>query len=202
MKNKTKSTAPIRSQFHVLRQICHLIPVPLAPKLARETGVEPLCRTFSAWSHCVAMLFAQFTHALGLNDGCDSLRLHSGPLSSLRAATPPSRNNLSHASRHRPALLAETLFWSVLGHWQSLAPGFARGRSRLMCSGSRARAMISAAGWRSGGSKSRRAKSCAMIWCGPRAASAAENTRRCCGPSSPWWRSTGRSARWFSSPTT
>jgi len=132
MKNKTKSTAPIRSQFHVLRQICHLIPVPLAPKLARETGVEPLCRTFSAWSHCVAMLFAQFTHALGLNDGCDSLRLHSGPLSSLRAATPPSRNNLSHASRHRPALLAETLFWSVLGHWQSLAPGFARGRSRLM----------------------------------------------------------------------
>jgi hypothetical protein len=27
------------------------------------------------------MLFAQLTHAIGLNDVCDALRLHSGPLS-------------------------------------------------------------------------------------------------------------------------
>jgi hypothetical protein len=25
------------------------------------------------------MLFAQLTHAIGLNDVCDALRLHSGP---------------------------------------------------------------------------------------------------------------------------
>jgi len=131
VKNKTKSTAPIRRQFSVLRQICNLIPVHLVPKLARETGVEPLCRTFSAWSHCVAMLFAQFTRAIGLNDVCDSLRLHSGPLSAIRGATPPSRNNLSHADKRRPAALAERLFWSVLDHLRLWCPGFARGRSRL-----------------------------------------------------------------------
>jgi hypothetical protein len=111
-----------------LRQICNLIPPHLVPKLARETGVEALCRTFSAWSHTVTLLFAQLTGALGLNDVCDSLGLHSGPLSAVRGATPPSRNNLSHANQRRPAELGERLFWSVLAHLQSLVPGFATGR--------------------------------------------------------------------------
>ena len=72
--------------------------------------MEKLCRSFSAWSHTVALLFAQLTGALGLNDVCDSLRLHSGPLSAVRGATPPSRNNLSHANKRRPADLGEQLF--------------------------------------------------------------------------------------------
>jgi len=74
------------------------------------------------------MLFAQLTHAIGLNDVCDALRLHSGPLSALRGATPPSRNNLSHANKQRDAALAERLFWAVLDHLQKLSPGFAAGR--------------------------------------------------------------------------
>ena len=74
------------------------------------------------------MLFAQLTHAIGLNDVCDALRLHSGPLSALRGATPPSRNNLSHANKQRDAALAERLFWAVLEHLQKLSPGFATGR--------------------------------------------------------------------------
>jgi len=76
----------------------------------------------------VCMLFAQLTHAIGLNDVCDALRLHSGPLSALRGASAPSRNNLSHANKHRDAALAERLFWSVLEHLQKLSPGFAVGR--------------------------------------------------------------------------
>jgi len=32
------------------------------------------------------MLFVQLTHAIGLNDVCDALRLHSGPLSALRGS--------------------------------------------------------------------------------------------------------------------
>ena len=74
------------------------------------------------------MLYAQLTHAIGLNDVCDALRLHSGPLSAIRGATPPSRNGLSHAGKQRKAVLAEKLFWAVLGHLQSLSPGFAQGR--------------------------------------------------------------------------
>ena len=89
-------------------------------------------RTFSAWSHIVTLLFAQLTDALGLNDVCDSLRLHSGPLSAVRGATPPSRNNLSHANQQRPAALAERLFWSSLAHLQTLAPGFGTGGRRRL----------------------------------------------------------------------
>lgn len=98
----------------VLRQLCNLIPNHMVPKLAREYGVEPFCRTFSAWSHMVAMLYAQLTHCIGLNDVCDSLGLRGGPLSAIRGATPPARNTLSHAGKVRPALLAEKLFWAML----------------------------------------------------------------------------------------
>jgi hypothetical protein len=123
-----KSTAPSRSQFAVLRQLCNLIPPHLIPKLARETGVDKKARTFTPWSHLVSLLYAQLTHAIGLNDVCDALRLHCGILVSLRAATPPSRNNLSHANKERDASLAEKSFWAVLAHLQSLQPGFARGQ--------------------------------------------------------------------------
>lgn len=76
----------------------------------------------------MCLLYAQLTHALSLNDVCDALNLHSGPLSALRGATPPSRNNLSHASKHRDAAMADQLFWQVLEHLQSLRPDFARGK--------------------------------------------------------------------------
>jgi len=122
-----KPTIPSRSQFVVLRQICNFIPCHLVPKLARETGVEKKARTFSPWSHLVSLIYAQLTHAIGLNDICDGLRLHNGLLVTLRGATPPSRNNLSHANKKRDASLAERIFWSVLGHLQTLQPGFARG---------------------------------------------------------------------------
>jgi len=122
-----KNKKPSRSQFAVFRQICNLIPSYLVPKLANETGVDKKARTFSPWSHLVSMIYAQLTHAIGLNDVCDSLQLHSGQLVTLRAATPPSRNNLSHANKERDAILAEKVFWSVLGHLQTIQPGFAKG---------------------------------------------------------------------------
>jgi hypothetical protein len=123
-----KTTIPSRSQFAVLRQMCNLIPSYLVPKLARETGVDKKARTFSPWSHLVSLIYAQLTHAIGLNDVCDALRLHRGLLGTLRAASPPSRNNLSHANKERDASLAEKVFWSVLGHLQILQPGFGRGQ--------------------------------------------------------------------------
>lgn len=125
---KTKTPAPTPHQYRVLRQIGNYIPAFLVPKLAHQTKVDEKARTFSPWSHVVALLFAQLTHAIGLNDVCDALRLHSGPLSSLRGATPPSRNNLSHANKHRDASLAEQLFWSVLDHLKALHPRFAGSR--------------------------------------------------------------------------
>jgi len=125
---KTTNPTPTVSKLSVLRQLCNLIPTHLVPQLARETGVDVKARTFSPWSHVVSLVFAQISHAIGLNDVCDALSLHSGPLSALRGATAPSRNNLSYANRHRDASLAEKLFWKMLEHLQNLSPTFARGK--------------------------------------------------------------------------
>ena len=85
----------------MLRQLVELIPAYLVPKLARKFGVDKRARTFSAFSHVVALLYAQLSHALSLNDICDGLRLMATPLRRLRGATPPSRNALSHENKVR-----------------------------------------------------------------------------------------------------
>ena len=129
MKRK-KTIKPTRSRFNILRQICKYIPEHLVSKIARETGAVDQARTFSPWSHTVSLLTAQLTHCIGLNDLYDSLQLHSGPLSTLRGATAPTRNGLSHANRKRPADMAQKLFWSVLEHLKTQSPGFAAGKAR------------------------------------------------------------------------
>jgi hypothetical protein len=96
----------------------------LVPRLAREIGVEEDARAFKPWSHLVALLYAQLTHSLGLNDVCDALGLHSGPLAAIRGATVPKRNTFSHANRERDPALAEQLFWQTLEYLQRLCPGF------------------------------------------------------------------------------
>jgi len=128
MKNKN-TTIPAASKLNLLRQLGNFIPDFLTPQLARVTGVQDKARTFSPWSHLVALLYAQLTHSIGLNDVCDALALHSGPLSSLRGATPPNRNTLSHANKVRPAAMAEKLFWAVFEHLGNLSPEFVGGRA-------------------------------------------------------------------------
>src|SRR5271156_2219419 len=128
MKIKNKHV-PAGAKLNLLRQIGNFIPDFLVPKLARATGVQDKARTFSPWSHLVALIYAQLTHSIGLNDVCDALGLHAGPLSSLRGATPPNRNTLSHANKVRPAELAEQLFWSVLEHLGNLSPAFVSGHA-------------------------------------------------------------------------
>lgn len=127
---KNKPINPTRSKLNILRQICNHIPEHEVSKLARATGVEDQSRTFTPWSHVVSLLYGQLTHSMGLNDLCDGLQLHAGPLSSIRGATVPSRNGLSHANRHRSAEMAEQLFWRVVEHLGQQSPGFTTGRSR------------------------------------------------------------------------
>jgi hypothetical protein len=126
---KNNNPVPAASKLNLLRQICNFIPDFLVPKLARATRVQDKARTFTPWSHVVSLLYAQLTHSIGLNDVCDALRLHAGPLSSLRSATPPNRNTLSHANKVRPAEMAEQLFWAVLEHLGQQSPRFVSGRA-------------------------------------------------------------------------
>src|ERR1017187_6554123 len=96
---KHNNNIPAGSKLNLLRQICNLIPEFLVAKIARTTQVTEKARTFTPWSHVVALLFAQLTHSIGLNDVCDALRLHSGPLSSLRGAKPPFLGTSANAVR-------------------------------------------------------------------------------------------------------
>ena len=127
MKNKKLPTAA--SKFSVVRQLCNYIPNHLVPKLARETGVDEQARTYDEWSHIVTLCYAQVTHSIGLNDVCDALQLNSGPLSAIRGATPPTRNNLSHANKVRDPIMAEKLFWAVYEHLGNLSPRFVSGKA-------------------------------------------------------------------------
>lgn len=122
-----QNTTTARNNVIVLKQLLNLIPRGMINRLAIETGVDLKARTFSVSSHLAAMVFAQLTRAVGLNDVCDWLRLKAGPLARL-GVTPPSRNALSHANKVRSAEFIERLFWSALGNLQHLQPGFAAGR--------------------------------------------------------------------------
>lgn len=128
MKNKT--VKPTRSDLSILHQICNLFPAHLVPKIAREAKVDQQARTFTPWSHVVALLHAQLSHSISLNDVCDGLQLQAGPLGALRGATAPSRNGFFHANRQRPAVMAEKLFWATLEHLKTQSPGFGAGRPR------------------------------------------------------------------------
>jgi hypothetical protein len=130
VKNKHKTNrTPTPHEYSLLRQVLNHIPEHLVPMLARASGIDEQVRTFSPWSHVVSLIYAQLTHAVGLNDVCDGLRLYQGPLSAIRGATPPSRNNLSYANCHRDAAMGEHLFWSVLEHLKQLHPRFAGGKA-------------------------------------------------------------------------
>jgi hypothetical protein len=114
----------------MFKQVCNLIPPHLVSKLAQEYGVDEQSRTFTPWSHVAALIYAQLTHAIGLNDVCDALRMNRGALATIRGATPPSRNNLSHANKVRDAQMAEALYWAIMEHLMKQSPGFAKGKIR------------------------------------------------------------------------
>ena len=119
-----KKTKPTKHYASTLHQLCKLIPSHLTEKLARKHGVDKKAGTFTPWGLVVSLLFAQLTHAIGLNDVCDSLRNHTAKLGAIRSAVAPSRNGLSHANKCRNSDMMEELFWKVLGHLQQLTPGF------------------------------------------------------------------------------
>jgi len=120
---------PTRHKFTILKQVVEKIPGYLVSTLSRKHGVAQRSRGISPWSHVVSMVYAQLSHALSLNDVCDSLRNHGGALSALRGAAAPSRNGLSHANRTRNADMAESLFWQTLADIQKEHPKFGMGRN-------------------------------------------------------------------------
>ena len=122
----TKST---RSKLPIFRQLCEYIPRYVVGKFATECGVAS--RTITPTSHVICLLYAQFTHAIGLNDVCDSLKANTSALSLIRGAKAPSKNGLSNANRKRNPEMAAKLFWFMLGHLQSMVDFIGSGISKM-----------------------------------------------------------------------
>lgn len=116
------SRKPTCTNLSVLAQVCNLIPAYLVPKLAREHDIPS--RSFSPWSHIVALLYTHLAHALSLNDVCDSLKNHKNKLSRIRHAVVPRKNTLSYANRNRNADMAQDLFWKLYEHLTHQSPRF------------------------------------------------------------------------------
>lgn len=125
-----KQNIPASHTYTVLKQLCKLIPPGMVSELAEQYGIDDQSRTYSPWSHTVSLMQAQLTHAIGLNDVCDSLRMNAGILATIRGATPPSRNNFSHANRERNSDMAQALYWRVMDHLMTQTPSFARRKIR------------------------------------------------------------------------
>lgn len=127
---KKQRSIPARHSYTILKQVCNLIPGGMVNEVAEEYGVDEQSRKFTPWSHTVSMMHAQLTHAIGLNDVCDSLRMNRDTLSTIRGATPPTRNNLSHANKIRDCAMAEALYWRMMDHLVKQSPGFGKGKVR------------------------------------------------------------------------
>lgn len=123
-KHQTAAVRPAPGNVNVLGQLLKLVQRSVVESLAAVHGVQAQARTFSPWSHLAAMMHAQLTHALSLNDVCDSMRLKEPALRGL-GITPPSRNNLSHANMVRRADFVEAVFWKTLQRLQQCEPRFA-----------------------------------------------------------------------------
>lgn len=121
MKIKNK---PARTKVCILAQLCKQIPSHATARIVRELEQEKRSRTFSAWSHVVALMYAQLCRSISLMDVCDALALRGSRLSNIRGATAPARNTLSHANTKRDPKLMEQLFWETLKQLEASAPAF------------------------------------------------------------------------------
>lgn len=115
-----KKVKPTKHHATVLYQLCKLIPSHLTTTLARKHGVDKRARTFTPWSHVVALLYVQLTHSISLNDVCDALCNHASKLFAIRGAKAPARNTLACANRKRKAAAKMHMRLNL----QTFLPGF------------------------------------------------------------------------------
>lgn len=127
---KTTKNHPAGHSYTILKQVCKLIPGHMVQRIAEAHSVDEQSRTYTPWSHVVSLLHAQVTHAIGLNDVCDSLQMNRYALATIRGAMPPSRNNLSHANKIRSSEMAKDLYWEMMDHLMQQTPRFAKGKFR------------------------------------------------------------------------
>ena len=122
-KEKAQPPKATKTVYPILTQIVKLIP----PSIFHDCqkGVRDLSRTFTPWSHVVALLYQQLDKTESLNGVCDVAATMASQWQELRDAQVPRRNTFSNANRRRDPAMIERLYWSMMGHLGSLEPDFA-----------------------------------------------------------------------------
>jgi hypothetical protein len=82
--------------------------------LVKKHKAERAAKGFDCWTQFVAMLFCQLGHADSLREICNGLSCCLGKLVHLGIAQAPNQSTLSYANQHRPAVLYQQLFYTVL----------------------------------------------------------------------------------------
>lgn len=109
--------------YTIWKQIVKLIPPQIVLDAAHETKI--LSRTFTPWSHLLALIYLQLTKTESLNGVCDAAKAFQSEWCRMRNAQLPRRNTLANANKRRDPKMAELVFWRTFEHLGSICPGFA-----------------------------------------------------------------------------
>ena len=112
-----------KTVYTIWKQIVKLIPPQIVLDAALETNI--LSRTFTPWSHLLALIYQQLTKTESLNGVCDAAAAFGSEWGRMRGAQVPRRNTFSNANRRRDPKMAERVFWRMFDYLKGLCPDFA-----------------------------------------------------------------------------
>ena len=112
-----------KTVYTIWKQIVKLIPPQIVLEAATETKI--LSRTFTPWSHLLALIYQQLTRTESLNGVCDAAAAFECEWGRMRGAQIPRRNTFSNANRKRDPKMAELVFWRMFDYLKGLCPDFA-----------------------------------------------------------------------------
>lgn len=92
-------------------------------ELVHRHQAERYAKKFNSWDHFVAMLFCQLAQAKSLREICGGLACCMGKMRHLGMKRAPNKSTLSYANANRPWQMFEALFYEVLTHCKTAAPG-------------------------------------------------------------------------------
>ena len=122
-KEITPPSPATRTVYTIWKQIASLIPDQIVIESAKEAKV--LSRSFTPWSHLLALIFQQITKTESLNGVCDTAKAFGKEWTRMRGAQIPHRNTFSNANRKRNSKMAENVFWRMFEHLKGMSPEFA-----------------------------------------------------------------------------
>ncbi len=106
----------------IFSQLLQLFPRDEFHRIVKKTQAERHARGFTCWSQFVAMLFCHLGRAHSLREIAGGLRSCEGKLKHL-GMTAPSHSTLAYANEHRPWILYQEIFFSLLHRFQAQGVG-------------------------------------------------------------------------------